>query len=219
MVEFDPRFTEVIYLDTETYVPAEDRAVNTGSMIVNPTNPNHFLLGGAFQRELPLQQKLEEPKAFWNWRPEQEKETLASIYSFFVESWDKLRGKAPRHPDLILMGIGISRFDIPMIFLKSLRHEIDEPGKLYDVYLKTKMVDLGEVGIPFFPKAQNPVLYPKTTNSLMAAFNIPERKTTGKSVWEMYDNGLYEEIKERTASEIQIVRQIANKITNRAITR
>jgi hypothetical protein len=57
LLVFDPKYTEVVFLDTECYVPREDRVEGPSSMIVNPANPNHILLGGVFVREFPLQKR------------------------------------------------------------------------------------------------------------------------------------------------------------------
>jgi hypothetical protein len=48
MITFDPRFTEVIHLDVESYVPQSDRVQKLSSMFANPGNLEHFLLGGVF---------------------------------------------------------------------------------------------------------------------------------------------------------------------------
>jgi hypothetical protein len=36
MVDFDPKFTEIVYVDIECYVPPEARQQSKGSMIFNP---------------------------------------------------------------------------------------------------------------------------------------------------------------------------------------
>ncbi len=48
VITFDPRFTEVIHLDVESYVPQSDRVQKLSSMFANPGNLEHFLLGGVF---------------------------------------------------------------------------------------------------------------------------------------------------------------------------
>lgn len=212
MINFDPRFTQVIYLDTECYVPPEDRQRSPGSLIVNPGNPRHFLLGGVFCREFPLQQKLYNAEHFWGWEKEEEKDTLTRIYGYFQDSWRKLEGKSFENPDLIIIGAGVSRFDIPMLFVRSLLNRIDSVEKLYETYFKTKIVDLGDVGIPLFTRNPDPVLYPKTINALTSRLQIETRKLSGKTVWEMYDSHEFDAIKARTAGEVEIIRGISSRI-------
>jgi hypothetical protein len=76
-------------------------------------------------------------------------------------------------------------------------------------------VDLGDVGIPLFGK--NPEiypLYPKPTNALTSRLQIQSRKTSGKTVWELYDSQEFDVIKERTASEVADVIEIASRIVS-----
>jgi hypothetical protein len=94
-------------------------------------------------------------------------------------------------------------------------HHIDKEVSLYETYFKTKIVDLGNVGIPLFrkdPKIYS--LYPKTTNALTSrlGLQVQGRKDSGKSVWELYDSKEFDTIKERTASEVDDIIKIASKI-------
>lgn len=217
MVDFNPNYTEVIYFDIECYVPPDERHQSKSSMKFNPCKSRDFILGGVFKRSFPLQKdKREVTKEIWNWRPEEERTTLSQIYSFFKESWDLLNGKTDQNPDLILIGTGISRHDIPTLYMRSAMHNIDSQEALYESYFKTKVVDLGDVGILLFrhdPKFYP--MYPKTTNALMTRLGLQGqgRKGPGKNVWELYEAGQYDAIKERTALEVAGAVEIANRIT------
>jgi len=213
MIDFDPKFTEVIFLDIECYVPPETRQKSIGSLIFNPGINNHFVLGGVFRRMFPLQRKMDPLWPVWNWSIEEEKKTLQQIYNYFRESWKFIETKTHNHPDLILVGTGISRLDIPALYVRSMFHRIDSEEALYETYFKTKIVDLGDVGIPLFRKKPNTYrLYPKTTNALKARFGMKKLKTSGKSVWELYEMGQFDAIKERTISEVKDIIAIASKI-------
>ena len=220
MVEFDPRYTEVIYFDIECYVPQDERKKSKASMKFNPCKTRDFVLGGVFKRSFPLQNKIEQPREIWNWKPTEEKNTLSEIYSFFAESWKLLEGKTDQNPDLILIGTGISRHDIPTLYMRSVMHNIDNQEALYETYFKTKVVDLGDVGILLF--RDNPriyPMYPKTTNALMSRLNLlsQSRKDSGKNVWELYESGQYDAIKERTKSEVENAVEITANIVSRIV--
>ncbi|SRR6266567_6228284 len=161
MVTFNPKFTEVVHLDLEGYVPKQDRIQKRSSMYANPGNPSHFLLGGVLCREFPLQSAKPTLTPIWNFSPEQEEDTLRQIYRYFQESWNLLEGKTWEHPDLIVMGFGISRFDIPAIFTRSLIKKIDNIENLFETYLKTKIVDLGDVGIHCSQDVRNQFCIPR----------------------------------------------------------
>lgn len=49
MVDFDPKFTETVFLDIECYIPHEYRQQGKSSMINNPAIPDNYVLGGVFQ--------------------------------------------------------------------------------------------------------------------------------------------------------------------------
>jgi len=215
MINFDPKFTETVFLDIECYVPIENRQQSKSSMIYNPAIADNFVFGGVFRRGFPLQNKMEPPWQVWNWRREDEKTTLKQIYDYFKESWRLIEGKTADHPDLILVGTGISRLDIPTLYVRSALHRIDTEAALYETYFKTKIVDLGDVGIGLFRK--NPMIYsiyPKTTNALTSRLGIQSRKTSGKSVWDLYESQDFDAIKERTLSEVENAVEIATRIAS-----
>lgn len=213
MVDFNPRFTETVYLDLECYVPPEDRHSSKSSMIFNPAKESNFILGGVFRRGFPLQNKLEQPWQVWNWDRKDERNTLQRIYDYFRESWKLIDGKTDQNPDLILVGTGISRLDVPALYVRSVMHRIDSEVALYETYFKTKIVDLGDVGITLFRNSPAIyAIYPKTTNALISRFKLQERKTSGKSVWDMCDSREFEEIKGRTASEVETTLEITSRI-------
>jgi hypothetical protein len=215
MVDFDPRFTEVIFLDIECYVPPEARKKSKGSMIYNPARIDNFVLGGVFRRTFPRQNKIEPPWQVWNWAKENEKTTLQQIYDYINESWRMIEGRTANHPDLILAGIGISRLDVPTLYVRSSLHQIDSEVALYETYFKTKIVDLGDVGIALFRnKPEIYPLYPKTSNALMSRLGIQGRKVSGKSVWDLYESREFDAIMERTASEVEDAIKIASKIVS-----
>ena len=171
------------------------------------------MLGGVFQRGFPLQKKMEPPKSIWNWSKDEEKATLGEIYQYFRESWKLIEGKSSDNPDLILVGTGISRMDVPALFIRSVLHKVESESALYETYFKTKIVDLGDVGIALFkPDPRFFGIYPKTTNALMSRLGIPSHKQTGKSVWELYEAHEYEAIKERTKSEVDAAVRMASLI-------
>jgi hypothetical protein len=213
MVDFDPRFTEVVYFDIECYVPPGSRQQTMRTLICNPADPDHFVLGGVFQRGFPLQRKMEEPWHIWNWSKGGEKDTLLQIYSYLNKSWQMIEGKSSNHPDLILAGIGISKLDVPALYIRSVPHKIDSETALFETYFKTKIVDLSDVGIGLF--RNNPTIYPiypKSANALLSRLKIQSHKTSGKTVWDLYDSQNFEAIKERTACEVEDVVEIASRI-------
>ncbi|MGD0450929.1 MAG: hypothetical protein ABSA79_07765 [Candidatus Bathyarchaeia archaeon] len=217
MVNFDPRFTEVIYFDIECYVPPNERQQSRSSMKFNPCKKRDFVLGGVFSREFPLQNKLEPPKEIWKWKPEEERTTLLEIYDFFKASWKLIEQKTDQNPDLILIGTGISRHDIPTLYMRSLMHNIDTQEALYETYFKTKVVDLGDVGILLFrndPRIYP--MYPKTTNALMGRLGLGQ-KESGKGVWELYDAGQFDAIRERTMSEVEIAVKITSNLISKIV--
>lgn len=187
-------------------------------MKYNPAIDSHFVLGGVFQRLFPRLNRLESPWQVWNWKKENEKDTLQQIYNYINESWKLIEAKTDKNPDLMLVGTGISRHDVPTLYVRSTKYNIDSPQALFDAYFKTKIIDLTDVGIPLF--RHDPTiypLYPKTTNALTSRLGLQSngRKESGKSVWELYESGQYEAIKQRTNSEVEDIVKIATSIVSR----
>jgi hypothetical protein len=218
VIDFDSKFTEVVFFDLECYVPPEDRIKQSkSSLIYNAANPNHFILGGVFRRMFPMQGSIEPAWQVWNFSKQDEKSTLMQIYEYFNASWKIIDERNRKnHPDLILAGTGISRLDIPALYVRSKLHGIDNDEALYETYFKAKVVDLGDVGTLLFRK--NPrvyPLYPKTTNDLIQELQVQSQKTSGKRVWDLYDSGDFKSIEARTLGEVEDAIQIANKTINR----
>lgn len=220
MVRFDPEMTEMIFLDIEFYVPEEDRERPGASLLSNPFREGHSLLGGVFCRHFPARKgsQWEEYRPYWVWREGDEETVLRRIYEMFMESWERMRDKDPMQADLILCGIGISRFDIPVIFFRSMQYDFASHEDLFECYFKTKHVDLSDVGIPLFNHV-GPVFYPKTANLLMKRLGIRKEKESGMRVWEMYDAGKHEEIERRTSDEINDCREIYEKMRHQVFKR
>jgi hypothetical protein len=218
LINFDPNFTELLFFDVEGYVPTADREKEgKSSLIYNASKPGHFLLGGVFRRMFPIRGELDLAFGVWNFAPQQEKSTLMEIFEYFNKSWEIIEKRnRKKHPDLILVGTGISRLDLPALFVRSKFHDVASEDELYEVYLKAKVIDLGNVGIPLFKKTpQIYPLYPKTNDELLGELGVNKHKKSGMRVWDMYDRGDFEGIKARTASEVEDAIEIANRIIDR----
>jgi hypothetical protein len=218
MVIFDRKFTEVIFFDIECYVPPEDQLkIGKSSLVFNAGNPNHFVLGGVFKRMFPMTGATEESKQFWSFDKRNEKTTLAEIYQYFNKSWEMIDARnRKKNPDLILIGCGIARHDIPALFLRSLMNNVAPSEDLYETYFKTKVVDLGEAAIPIFIKSRDVYpFYPKTVDELLTELQIKSTKSSGMGVWKMYEAGDYEGIKRRTNAEVEDIVAMANALIKR----
>jgi len=100
--------------------------------------------------------------------------------------------------------VSVSKFDIPVLFIRSLAKGVATPQELFECYFKLKQVDLNVVGIGFSSqKNQNEVLYPKTAKEILARFNILREKTSGMWIWDAYDAGNKKGIENRTESEVR----------------
>jgi hypothetical protein len=167
----------------------------------------------------PLKGKREpEPAShIWNFRRDDEKSTLIDIYEYFNRCWEAIDKRSRRdNPDLILVGTGISRHDIPALYVRSVKHNIASKEELYETYFKAKVVDLGETAIPLFNKnASVYPLYPKTADELLKELSIKSTKSSGKRVWKMYEAKDFEGIKARTAAEVEDAIAMATAIIKR----
>ena len=201
MVNFDPEKTEIIFFDLEFYVPVEDRNKKGASLLANPCKDKHYLLGGVFAKYKPLKKDEIVYTHFWIWKDKDEKSVLKGINHYIQSSWAPLEDKDPQQADLIFCGVGISRFDVPTLFIRSCVQKIAPEEKLFECYFKTKQLDFSNIAIPFFKKDK--VMYPKSINQIFDKLSIPKRKDSGMKVWEMYDEKKYPDIECRTEGEVR----------------
>ena len=207
----------MLFFDLEFYVPKEDRNNSSSSLIVNPNLKKHKLLGGtfyskSFDDKLPKKPKF---KQLWLWNfNNNEKVLLDQIDNVFIDEWEKTKKEEKwilRKPlvDLVVCGIGISRFDIPALYCRSFRFLIDSPEKLFDIYFKTKQIELANVCSFLFPEEQ--YIYPKTTKEIMGRIKIKGDKDTSKNVWELFDKNDVDKIESRTTEEVKNILIIYQK--------
>lgn len=219
-MDFPPEKTVAIMFDTEWYVPKDARTLYISSLKANPMNPNNHYLGGVFYRFYPLKdrgQKYETKEIFVNsLSPDEEKSKLKETYDYFTQSWELIRGKSDKDADLITIGIGNSRLDLPSLYAKSMLFEIDNPVMLYEVYLKTKPVDLSDVAIAYIDRNRPRLMYPITANTMASRFGSgSERKESGKSVWDMVESNDFKSIKERVRGEVSSIWNIYNAMLSK----
>ncbi|WP_456366451.1 hypothetical protein [Thermococcus sp.] len=138
------------------------------------------------------------------------------IYYYFRESWTrwKVLGNDSRLTEPIVAGFGIARFDVPVLFSRSLKHEIADPTKLYDTYFKLRPFDLSVAAATIVPETKYPkVLAPVSQNwAVKHLIGKTERKPSGTTVWELYEQGNYEKIAERTRTEVEIAKRVYSNL-------
>ena len=215
-MRFKPNVTHVIFLDLEYYVPKEHR--NRPGLKANLYLDGGFLIGGVFQRYFPREDKFEKKEEFWIWEhesentEEMEKALLKKIYLYIRESWTRweVLGNDSRLTEPIVAGFGIARFDIPVLFARSLKNGIADPAKLYDTYFKLRPFDLSVAAATIVPETKYPkVLAPVSQKwAVKHLIGKEERKPSGTAVWELYDQGNYEKIAERTRAEVEIAKRV-----------
>jgi hypothetical protein len=141
----------------------------------------------------------------------------------FEEEWRRQReekvwvlGKPAM--DLVVCGAGISKFDLPALYCRSLFNEIASPAELFEVFFKARPIDLANGASFLFP--EEPILYPKTTREMAGRLGLRERKGSSKGVWESYESRDYGAIERRTEDELRLVlelyKRLRGKVTARA---
>lgn len=202
MVDFDPNITEIIFFDLEWHVPQDQRKLKGASLAMNPHKEKQFLLGGVFAKFHPLKQKKEDIKYdhFWLWKEKNEESLVKKIYDYVKSEWHNFEGTNSQQADLILCGLGISRLDVPVLYIRSMHYGVDDPEEIFYTFCKTKQVDLSNVAIPLI---YGDVLYPSHWNQISRRFKIGENKESGTKVWEYYDQKKLSTIEKRTKDEVK----------------
>jgi hypothetical protein len=196
-MRFDRNATQVVFFDLEYYVPPKFRNGKTG-LTANPYREG-FLIGGVFQRYFPLKKTFDRRREFWIWDYNGNKKELhKDIYEYFKDCWNiYFRKNDPKLTEPIVVGFGVSRFDVPILFAKSLMHKMDKPSKLYDTFFNLRILDLSNVCAPFV-KDHPLILAPVSQNRAVANLidNRLEPKVSRSIIWELYDNKEFEKIAE-----------------------
>lgn len=218
-MDFDENRTLAVIFDTEWYVPPIDRTRSSiASLKANPAKGEHTFIGGIFSRFFPLKNDSRpETKEIFvkDLSQDEELKAMKSVYAFFVDSWNMIAEKRDNVPDLITIGTGISRLDIPGLYVKSSALNIDTDERLYETFLKTKVVDLSDTSIPYLNRNRPRMLYPVTTNSIVRRFGIKtDMKSTGKSVWDLADSNDFLNIRKRVRQEMGSLWLIYKKLVN-----
>jgi len=213
----------MLFFDLEAYAPPDERPASRGSLIVNPARPGHVLLGGCFysrrfEEPLPEGPEAPEVEGLWLWRLGSEAALLRAIRERFELEWERQRAEGARvlgKPvvDLVVCGAGITRFDLPALYCRSLLHGVASAPELYELYFKARPIDLSNEAGFLFP--EEPHLYPKTTRELAGRLGLRERKGSSKGVWDSYERGEHEAIERRTADELRLVVALYRRLRER----
>lgn len=193
--------TQIIFFDLEFYVPKEDREGRMG-LKANPYRTGHFLIGGTLHRYFPLVHKRNHDsiKEFWIWNYKNEAEMMKDIIAFIEESWSIIY-KKDNQAELFYSGIGISRVDIQYLFAKAKLLGIKTEEELFNLFYKDRFLDFETIVIPYFKKKDN-MMKTKTTKDMLSKFKIERERGPSISVWDQYDAGEYEKIRERNVNEV-----------------
>jgi len=202
MVKFDPKITEIVFFDVEWYVPPTQRESKGASMLANPHKEGQMLIGGVFAKFHPLRERINDIKYdhFWLWNETDEETLVRKIYEYIKAEWRNFENTHWSQADLILCGQGISRFDVPILYIQCVNYEVDSKDEIYYTFFKTKQVDISNVTIPLI---WADVMYPSNWNLISRRFGFNRLKESGANVWDMYDNRQYGEIEKRTEQEVR----------------
>lgn len=206
--------TQIIFFDLEFYVPKEDREGRMG-LKANPYRTDHFLIGGTLHRYFPLVHKRNNDsiKEFWIWNYKNEAEMMKDIIAFIEESWSIIY-KKDNQAELFYSGIGISRVDIQYLFAKAKLLGIKTEEELFNLFYKGRFLDFETIVIPYFKNKDN-MMKTKTTKDILSKFKIERERGPSISVWDQYDAGEYEKIRERNVNEVSDLPVIYQAILTR----
>lgn len=192
---------DILFFDLEFYVPPIDRNNEEYIFKFNPCKKEHFIIGGTFTRYNPQKDRISDLQYenLWIWKFDNEKELLMAIYEYFKESWVNQQNK--NRLELDVCGIGISKVDLPVLYIRCEMNNIDEPTNLFNIFFKSQHIELNNMAIPFFDEVEQ--FHPISINRIYRRFGIHKEKETGMTVWDMYDLRKFGEIKNRTNNEVK----------------
>ena len=163
-------------------------------------------MGGCFYCKSLKDSHIYRKENLWIWNFESEKELLRQIYQLFQEEFILNQRylaiiQNKRIKDIVTCGFGIARIDLPTLYIKSVHHKIESASNLFNMFLKTKIIDLCNVSSFLFPNET--VLYPKTANEVSKKISPKSaKKANGKKVWDYYDKDEFHKIETRCEQEV-----------------
>lgn len=211
----------MIFFDLEFYVPKLQRNTpnSKGTLVFNPTFSEHIILGGHFVISNLNDQKKIASHSLWLWNYPNEKQMISAIIQIFKQEFERQQGildsvLEKRIKDIVTCGFAIGRIDLPSLFIKSQSYQLDSPASLFNLFLKTKIIDLSNVASFLFKDELT--FYPKTANEVAKKI-FPKNpwKPSGKKVWDYYDLGEYDMIENRCKSEVDDIIKIYNELQNK----
>ena len=204
--------SRTLFFDLEYWVPTEAQRGRFGSLLANPGREGQMIIGGTFcllettdVKNWPKKPEDAKMANFWIWDFEDESSMLSAMVEYLRGCWTTLEGKKDREADLVLCGIGISRFDVPVIAFRCNELGVETNEELWEALFTTKQVDLSNVGIAYPSERDRRdkwALYPRTANELCREFGVSSVKPSGKRVWDMFAEGDHQGIRSRTEGEV-----------------
>lgn len=161
-------------------------------------------------------------ESLWLWNFKDEKSLMKAIYDLFRKEWQLHQDEKEwilRKPvtDLVVCGTGIARCDLPALYCRGQLHSVASSTDLFDVFLKTKPIDLANVASFLFPEEDT--LYPITAVEMAGRLRLADKKGSSKKVWDCYEDRDYSAIEDRTKSELLSVTRVytalQKKVTGR----
>jgi len=197
---YDVNKFRVLFFDLEFYVPNQDR--NIQGIKANPYKNGHFLIGGTFISFYPfIDQEKTEICKHWIWDYDDEKMLLKAILNDIVFFEDEKKSKETVKNTLIC-GDKISSLDIPYLYGRCLKNNIDTDKNLFYILNRFDIIELNSIVIPFIKYNEKP-LFPvskeMTSHLLLNKIGCNEMKTL---VWNYYDNKNYQAIMDHSEEEV-----------------
>ncbi len=235
----------MLVFDLEFYVPQEFRESSKTSLIMNPTRDENIILGGSFYVHNPFKfsniSRLDYSKIqdFWIWNQKAfndcnindyllaEKQLLEKIYNYIDNYALKVQKKAeeyrlkkgwdsPAKKKIKYAGIGISRSDLPILYIRSNFHSIASSPDLFEIYLSHHPFDLANVTFGYVrKKSKYPKLDSIRSTEIFKHYNVDFEKDSSKSVWDLFEENQFDKIKHRTHNELKSTVEVLVKLQNK----
>lgn len=208
----------IIFFDLEFYVPESSR--KTKGFNYNPWDEDCKLLGGSFyvanpqsDFKTPLAIESDEIQSFWLWEYDSEKQLLIEIYNLLKRIDELVKSKNEGRVSATLCGIGITSSDVPIFFELIKMHGLLSNAEAFNFQNKFRVIDVSNLAIPTFNHSSM-FAYPKPKKDLLVKYISGKKFETGKVVWKLYEDQLYDDIEYRVKDEIVCTHFIYSEILN-----
>ena len=189
----------ILFFDIETFIDVSNP--RSGLNPLEEESKVILISFTYFKDETTISQEIIEPVILkeWEYKLNGEKRILQTFYSFLKQKVLEdtyINKEGIKRCNLTLSGYNILGFDIPFLFNRLVKNNIDTKNNIYEILInKPILIDLMQISILLSNKSHKyNKLLPSSQKTINQKLNIPVKTEEGKKISEYYINKNFDSI-------------------------